>query len=45
MTTVFPQTVKCSVCGAENEIMVVGSTNAFGPTDLDTRPPEMNTVF
>ena len=41
MTTVFPQTVKCSVCGAENEIMVVGSTNAFGPTDLDTRPPEM----
>ena len=41
MTTVFPHTVKCSVCGAENEIMVVASTNAFGPTDLDTRPPEM----
>jgi len=41
MTTMFPETVKCSVCGAENEMMVVGSTNAFGPTDLDTRPPEM----
>lgn len=41
MTTVFPETVKCSVCGAENEIMVIGSTNAFGAPDLDTRPPEM----
>lgn len=41
MTTTFPETVKCSVCGAENETMVVVSTNAFGPTDLDTRPPEM----
>lgn len=42
MTTVFPQTVRCSVCGAENEIMVVASTNTFGGTmDLDTRPPEM----
>jgi len=41
MTTVFPATVKCSVCGAENEIMVIGSTNAFGAPDLDTRPPEM----
>ncbi len=41
MTTVFPKTVVCSVCGAENEIMEVGSTNAFGAVDLDTRPPEM----
>ncbi len=42
MTTVFPETVKCSVCGAENEMMVVASTNTFGGTmDLDTRPPEM----
>ena len=42
MTTVFPQTVRCSVCGAENEMMVVASTNTFGGTmDLDTRPPEM----
>ncbi len=41
MTTVFPATVRCSVCGSENEIMVIGSTNTFGPTDLDTRPPEM----
>ncbi len=41
MTTVFPETVKCSVCGAENEMMVLGSTNSFGPQDLDTRPPEM----
>ena len=41
MTTVFPETVRCSVCGSENGIMVIGSTNTFGPTDLDTRPPEM----
>ena len=42
MTTEFPETVKCAVCGAENEMMVVGSTNTFGGTmDLDTRPPEM----
>ena len=41
MTTTFSETVKCSVCGAENEIMIVDSTNAFDPTDLDTRLPEM----
>ena len=41
MTTIFPKTVQCSVCGSENEMMVVASTNTFGATDLDTRPPEM----
>ncbi|MBQ9390284.1 MAG: hypothetical protein IJR27_06610 [Synergistaceae bacterium] len=32
---------KCSVCGTENEFSVLSSTNAFGPSDLDLRPPEM----
>lgn len=42
MTTVFPAKVRCSVCGTENDMMVVASTNTFGGTmDLDTRPPEM----
>ena len=41
MTTVFPQTIRCFMCGSENEFGVIGSTNSFGPTDLDTRPPEM----
>ena len=41
MTTVFKQTGRCFVCGAENEYCVVASTNSFGSPDLDTRPPEM----
>ena len=41
MTTIAKQTTRCFVCGTENEFCVVVSTNSFGPTDLDTRPPEM----
>ena len=41
MTTVHPETVRCFLCGSENEMMVLGSTNSFGASDLDTRPPEM----
>ena len=40
-TTLFPQNVKCAVCGNESEQRVIGSTNAFGSPDLDLRPPEM----
>ena len=41
MTTVMPGTSRCFICGSENEYHVLASTNSFGPTDLDTRPPEM----
>lgn len=47
MTTLYEQAVKCAACGSENVFTVVGSTNAFGSPDLDTRPPEMqrSTMF
>jgi len=41
MTSFFPNTQKCSVCGKESEHPELKSTNAFGSSDLDTRPPEM----
>ena len=41
MTTVFPKEVVCAVCGNEQTVQVMGSTNSFGSMDLDTRPPEM----
>lgn len=41
MTTIFPKTVSCGSCGTKNEIVVIGSTNAFGSMDLDMRPPPM----
>ena len=41
MSTVMPEKVKCFMCGTESEFRVLASTNTFGPTDLDTRPPEM----
>ncbi len=40
-TTFSSKKFKCSVCGTEKEYRVLTSTNAFGPSDLDTRPPEM----
>jgi hypothetical protein len=40
MTTYYKEIKQCSVCGAENEYTGIGSTGAFGPQDLDTRPPE-----
>lgn len=41
MTTLYNSTVKCPNCGTLNTVHSIGSTNAFGPGDLDTRPPEM----
>lgn len=41
MTTIFPEMIKCAVCGESSEHATIGSTNKFGAMDLDTRPPEM----
>lgn len=41
MTTLYDSTVKCPNCGTLTTVYAIGSTNAFGPGDLDTRPPEM----
>ena len=41
MTTMSLKTIRCSVCGNEKMISLINSTNAFGSSDLDTRPPEM----
>lgn len=41
MTTLYKQSLRCSVCGTETEQTGIGSTNTFGSPDLDTRPPEM----
>ena len=41
MTTILQQRVTCAVCGTESHVTVMGSTNQFGHSDLDLRPPEM----
>ena len=41
MTTIIPKQIKCPVCGKENTVNLIGSTNARGYADLDLRPPEM----
>lgn len=41
MSTYCKDEQMCSVCGTKNSVMVLGSTNACGASDLDTRPPEM----
>lgn len=41
MTTLAPEKRKCFICGTINNYCIVTSTNAFGPCDLDTRPPGM----
>jgi hypothetical protein len=47
MTTLVQLRVPCTLCGAENRLTGIGSTNSFGSPDLDTRPPEMrrSTMF
>lgn len=47
MTTIYLEKKKCSICGTEHQFRAIGSTNAFGSPDLDTRPPEMkrSTIF
>lgn len=42
MTTLFPRSVTCGHCGTKNEVVGIGSTNAFGSMDLDMRPPPMD---
>jgi len=41
MTTLYRESAICPVCGTELTYSSIGSTNAFGSIDLDTRPPEM----
>lgn len=41
MTTIFERSVTCAYCRAKNEVVELGSTNAFGAMDLDMRPPPM----
>lgn len=41
MTTIYIENKKCAICGKESKHTEIGSTNAFGSPDLDTRPPEM----
>ena len=41
MSQVYPETVRCAVCGKKSEQYVLISTNTFGSPDLDLRPPEM----
>jgi hypothetical protein len=41
VTTIFEEEVTCAVCGSKQTVQEIGSTNAFGAMDLDTRPPEM----
>jgi len=41
LTTLIPEDVQCSVCGATCSCMFVMSTNTMGPPDLDLRPAEM----
>jgi len=41
VTTIFGKEGTCAVCGSKQTVQEIGSTNTFGPMDLDTRPPEM----
>ena len=41
MTTFYEEEQSCALCGAKSEHTSIGSTNSFGPQDLDLRPPEM----
>lgn len=41
MTTMFKEDITCSICNQKSSHTRVGSTNAFGSSDLDTRAPEM----
>lgn len=47
MTTLLEKKTRCGLCGGETKFTSIGSTNAFGSPDLDTRPPEMqrSTIF
>jgi hypothetical protein len=38
MTMILKRQLTCAVCGREQEVKVLASTNTFGSPDLDTRP-------
>jgi hypothetical protein len=37
----YEEEVICALCGNKQTVTELGSTNSFGPMDLDTRPAEM----
>jgi len=41
MTTLYPVSVQCAVCGQRSNQTGIGSSNQMGAPDLDLRPPEM----
>jgi hypothetical protein len=41
VTTICEVEVTCAICGSQQTVREIGSTNAVGPMDLDTRPPQM----
>ena len=41
MTTRHLESVTCAICDHKQIMSLIGSTNSFGYTDLDMRPPEM----
>jgi hypothetical protein len=41
MTTLFDSEATCGLCGTKSIHTAIGSTNSFGPSDLDLRPPPM----
>lgn len=41
MSTFYRSQQKCSICKKKSDFTLIGSTNAFGSSDLDLRPPEM----
>ncbi len=47
MTTHYKKKLRCALCGNEAEFTGIGSTNALGSPDLDTRPSQMrrSTIF
>ena len=40
MTVICTMEVRCALCGTGTKVPRIISTSAFGPSDLDTRPPE-----
>ncbi len=47
MTTFYQKSVTCAICNHSQIVKGIASTNSFGSSDLDTRPPEMkrSTMF
>eukprot|EP01113_Clastostelium_recurvatum_P015673 TRINITY_DN1878_c0_g1_i1.p1 TRINITY_DN1878_c0_g1~~TRINITY_DN1878_c0_g1_i1.p1 ORF type:complete len:246 (-),score=42.83 TRINITY_DN1878_c0_g1_i1:455-1123(-) len=41
MTIIWDEDITCAVCGATSKVPTLASTNSFGSSDLDTRPPPM----